>query len=77
MKKSIILSSILLITILFGCKSKIKEEKTQVLFNSRIEAEKVAESLNCEGAHKMGDKWMPCKSHKDHEDNSHKNHNHH
>ena len=34
-----------------------------LLFKTRAEAEKKAKVLNCEGAHKMGDKWMPCNSH--------------
>ncbi len=33
------------------------------LFKTREEAENNAKSLNCEGAHKMGDRWMPCNSH--------------
>ena len=49
-------------------------------FNSRSEAEKAAKSFNCTGAHKMGNKWMPCATHEAHE-NSHdkkiKEHNHH
>ena len=30
------------------------------LFKARKEAEKAAKSLNCTGAHKMGNKWKPC-----------------
>ena len=33
------------------------------LFNTRQEAEKAASKYGCSGAHKMGDKWMPCKIH--------------
>ena len=33
------------------------------LFNTRAEAENMAEKLNCKGAHKMANKWMPCNSH--------------
>ena len=33
------------------------------LFNTREEAEKAASKHGCLGAHKMGDKWMPCKMH--------------
>ena len=38
-------------------------KRRNMLFKTRTEAEKMAESLNCEGAHKMADKWMPCNSH--------------
>ena len=34
-----------------------------MLFKTREEAENMAKTLNCKGAHKMGDKWMPCNSH--------------
>ena len=34
-----------------------------LLFNTREEAENMAKTLNCDGAHKMGKKWMPCSSH--------------
>jgi len=33
------------------------------LFNTKEEAEKNALKLGCLGAHKMGNKWMPCKTH--------------
>ena len=33
------------------------------LFNTREEAEKAAAEFGCIGAHKMGQKWMPCKMH--------------
>ena len=38
-------------------------ERNDMLFETRAEAENMAKTLNCEGSHKMGDKWMPCKSH--------------
>ena len=48
-------------------KSKIKSESNSkpgsLLFKTRKEAENMAKTLNCNGAHKMGDKWMPCNSH--------------
>jgi len=48
-------------------KSLIKSESISkqrgVLFETRTEAENMAKTLGCSGAHKMGDKWMPCKSH--------------
>ncbi len=33
------------------------------LFNTKEEAEKAALKYGCIGAHKMGNKWMPCKTH--------------
>ena len=33
------------------------------LFNTKQEAEKAASKYECIGAHKMGNKWMPCKMH--------------
>ena len=33
------------------------------LFNTKDEAEKAALKYGCVGAHKMGNKWMPCKVH--------------
>ena len=33
------------------------------LFNTKEEAEKAASKYECIGAHKMGNKWMPCKVH--------------
>ena len=35
-----------------------------MLFKTREEAENIAKTLNCKGAHKMGDMWMPCNSHR-------------
>ena len=51
---------------LLGCSTESRKSGTPALFNSRAEAEKAAENFNCTGAHKMGDKWMPCQMHKDH-----------
>ena len=31
------------------------------LFNTKEEAENAASKYGCSGAHKMGNKWMPCK----------------
>ena len=33
------------------------------LFNTKQEAQKAASKYGCIGAHKMGNKWMPCKMH--------------
>ena len=80
-KKAFIFSQFILITFLLGCTSKV-EEKTPALFDTRREALKAAKSFNCTGAHKMGNKWMPCKSHEFHESATDKrfkkkNHQHH
>ena len=37
--------------------------KLSDLFNTKEEAEKAASKYECIGAHKMGNKWMPCKMH--------------
>ncbi len=61
--------SILVISLAFsliGC-SNSKSRGTRSLFETRAEAEKAAKDYNCTGAHKMEDKWMPCKSHDAHE----------
>ena len=44
-------------------KSESYSKKRTLLFNTREEAENMTKYLNCEGAHKMGNKWMPCNSH--------------
>ena len=64
-----------------GCASHSNKEATPVLFNTKAEAEKAAKKFNCKGAHKMGDKWMPCDSHEEHQDHkkrsSHGHQHHH
>ena len=40
-----------------------KEMKMPMLFNTKEEAEKEAYKFGCEGAHQMGNKWMPCSMH--------------
>ena len=37
-----------------------KENIWSDLHNTKIEAEKAASKYGCTGAHKMGNKWMPC-----------------
>ena len=78
LKKAFIFSQFILITFLVGCTSKV-EEKTPALFDTKKEALKAAKSFNCTGAHKMGNKWMPCSTHESHENanKKHKNHHHH
>ena len=39
------------------------ENNTLDVFNTKKEAEKAASKNGCTGAHKMGEKWMPCKMH--------------
>ena len=61
-----------------GCSSNSESNRTLSLFDNRKEAEKAAKDLNCRGAHQMGDKWMPCKSHDAHEKGEkHEAHHHH
>ena len=43
--------------------SETNSKRRSLLFKTREEAENMAKALNCNGAHKMGDKWMPCNSH--------------
>ena len=67
--------------LLIGCSDNPQKNATPALFDTKTEAEKAAKDFNCTGSHKMGDKWMPCKSHSTHEDSSkhdtHKGHHHH
>ena len=53
---------------LLGCSSNTETNGTPALFNTKAEAEKAAKDFNCTGAHRMGEKWMPCKSHTDHKE---------
>ena len=63
---------------LMSCSSNSESSSTRALFDTRKEAENAAKDFNCKGAHKMGDKWMPCKSHDDHEKGAkHDEHHHH
>tara|TARA_Y100001970_G_C14155969_1_gene815581 strand:+ start:487 stop:912 length:426 start_codon:yes stop_codon:yes gene_type:complete len=44
--------------------SNIKKEiMMPTIFKTKEEAEKAASNYGCIGAHKMGEKWMPCKNH--------------
>jgi len=58
-------------TLLVSCSTEAKRDGTPALFNTKSEAEEAAKSFNCTGAHKMKDKWMPCKSHSSHEQHHH------
>ena len=71
-------SNIPLIFLLISCSTTSESIRTPALFKTRAEAEKVAKDFNCSGAHQMGDKWMPCKSHDAHEKvTKHDGHHHH
>ena len=56
--------SIIILT--FGCSNKRVEKgiKMPMLFDTKEQAENEAYKFDCEGAHQMGDKWMPCRMHK-------------
>ena len=73
--------SILFISLSFslmGCSTNSESNSTRALFNTKEEATKAAKDFNCTGAHQMGDKWMPCKSHDAHEEiEKHGGHHHH
>ena len=73
--------SVLVISLSFslmGCSSNSETSSTRALFDTREEAAKAAKNFNCTGAHKMGNKWMPCKSHDAHEEGEkHGGHHHH
>ena len=66
--------------LLIGSSSYSNQEATPALFETKAKAEKAAKEFNCKGSHKMGDKWMPCDSHEEHQENkkgsSHGHHNH-
>tara|TARA_Y100001968_G_scaffold169344_1_gene155071 strand:- start:66 stop:311 length:246 start_codon:yes stop_codon:yes gene_type:complete len=66
--------------LLIGC-SDSPQTGITALFETKAEAEKAAKDFNCTGAHKMGDKWMPCKYHGSHENekknDTHEEHHHH
>ena len=53
---------------IMGCSTNSESSSTRALFETREEAAKAAKNFNCTGAHKMGNKWMPCKSHDAHEE---------
>ena len=51
-----------------GCSNNSQTNGTPAIFETKIEAENAAKDFNCTGAHRMGEKWMPCMSHTGHED---------
>ena len=48
---------------LIGCSNQGDDDGMPALFDTKAEAKKAAKDFGCSGAHKMGDKWMPCKKH--------------
>ena len=67
LKNSISLVPFLSMIILtWGCSNNPaeKEMKLPILCDTREQAEKEAYKFGCEGAHQMGNKWMPCSMHK-------------
>tara|TARA_B100000029_G_scaffold11059_1_gene11881 strand:- start:1021 stop:1263 length:243 start_codon:yes stop_codon:yes gene_type:complete len=62
---------------LIGCSTQSNQRGATALFDTKTEAEAAAKNFNCTGAHKMGEKWMPCKSHKAHEEHNNDGHKHH
>ena len=50
-----------------ACSTQEKESSIPALFQTKVEAEKAAKDFGCSGAHKMGDKWMPCEKHDQHD----------
>mgnify|MGYP002884817751 CR=1 FL=1 len=48
---------------LMGCSTNSDSNSVRALFDNRQEAENAAKDFNCRGAHRMGEKWMPCESH--------------
>ena len=63
--------------LLMGCSFNSKTNGTPALFETKEEAEKASKNFNCAGAHKMGDKWMPCESHAIHYEGKNKSHDEH
>ena len=56
--------SMIILTLGYSNKPAEKEMKMPMLFDTREQADKEAYKFGCEGAHKMGNKWMPCSMHK-------------
>ncbi len=70
--------TVILPLLLVGCSTETREGSSLAIFDSQEEAMKAAKNFQCTGAHKMGDKWMPCSSHEIHEgDKTHNGHSHH
>ena len=72
LKLSFLVPLICTSSLLVGCSTQSQEAGTPALFDTKKEAKAAAKDFNCTGAHRMGDKWMPCRKHKDHD--HHNNH---
>ncbi len=68
MKKNYFFTFLLPFALLSSCSYQNKETSVKVLFDTKLEAEKAAEKINCIGAHRMGEKWMACESHSSHKE---------
>ena len=55
-----------MVIISLGCSNQPveKDMKMPMLFDTKEKAEKEAYKFDCEGAHQMGEKWMPCSIYK-------------
>ena len=69
--KKALLPILFAMMVLTSCATQQKKSKTPALFETKLEAEQAAKDFNCTGAHKMGDKWMPCEEHADHSGHHH------
>ena len=58
-------------SIIVGCSNGSDKKMTPALFDTKSEAEQAAKNFGCTGAHKMGNKWMPCENHELHERHEH------
>ena len=65
-RKYLIYPFLVFSTLILGCSSPQKDSGINTIYNSKSEAENAAKNFNCSGAHKMGDKWMPCDKHGNH-----------
>ena len=80
MNKNFLHAYFFVAVLLVGCSTESSKNKIPALFDTKVEAEQAAKNFNCTGSHEMGDKWMPCESHKVHDehenDSSHVHHHH-
>ena len=72
MNRKVLLTIALISSLFGGCASESTKNGTAALFETKEEAEAAAIKFNCTGAHKMGQKWMPCAEHGIHK-SPHKN----
>ena len=72
MNRNLLLSLAYASALLIGSSTEQKESGTPALFSTKEAAEKAAQTFNCTGAHKMGEKWMPCEKHVDNDGNHQK-----